>query len=188
MMEGRRGELLPGDVRGYVAGAASPAERTTTPEIGATVRRAGAGGQGRSEEISGVVLSEGGDRPNREEARGFDTLRPGLPPFRYDLISPAVLARLAQVHAEGCLTHGERAWETDGRTAAHHLNHALAHLTNYMEGDTSDDHIGHALWRIAAIVHLEKSGGKDATRRCDRCRDLLPDRLVGREEGRADVR
>ena len=84
---------------------------------------------------------------------------------RYDLITPYGLRRLAQTYAEGSVKYGDRNWE-NGIPLGNLLNHALAHLTQYMAGDKSEDHLAHAVWNLMAIMHFEEVGtmGEGETR------------------------
>jgi hypothetical protein len=55
---------------------------------------------------------------------------------------------------EGETTHPAQEWqEVDINT---HLAHEAVHCVKYVEGDTSEDHIGHALTRLALIKALQK--------------------------------
>ena len=73
---------------------------------------------------------------------------------RFDLICPAGLLALAKTYAEGATKYGDNNW-LKGLPKSNLLNHALQHLNLYMSGDTSEDHLGHALWNIVAIIHFE---------------------------------
>lgn len=79
---------------------------------------------------------------------------------RYDLISPYAIERLAQVYGYGAKRHGDRNWE-QGLPKSDTLNRVLRHLNLYLMGDASDDHLGHAFWGIAAIIHFEETGYYD---------------------------
>jgi len=74
---------------------------------------------------------------------------------RYDLISPIAMRRLAEVCAEGAHKYGDFNWEK-GMPIIDLLNHGLRHLLRYLAGDRSEDHLGHALWNVAAAVHSEE--------------------------------
>jgi hypothetical protein len=79
-------------------------------------------------------------------------------PFRYDLCPPEALAALAKVMYEGAVKYAPNNWRKCGRNV--HINHAIAHLVAYMDGDTQDDHLDHALARVAmaVAVPLEEEG------------------------------
>jgi len=74
---------------------------------------------------------------------------------RYDLISPIALRRQAEVCAEGAHKYGDFNWEK-GMPIADLLNHGLRHLFLYLAGDRDEDHLGHALWNVAAAIHSEE--------------------------------
>lgn len=75
---------------------------------------------------------------------------------RYDMISPIGLRALAQTYAEGAKKFGPFNWE-NGMPATDMLNHALTHIYNFLSGDRSEDHLGHAAWNVLGAIHsLEK--------------------------------
>lgn len=76
--------------------------------------------------------------------------------YRYDLISPIAMERLAKVCHEGAVKYGDRDWEK-GLSVAVCICRAIRHLYKYLRGDRSEDHLGHALWRIAAAAHSEEA-------------------------------
>ena len=71
---------------------------------------------------------------------------------RYDLISPIGLRRLAETYAEGAKKFGQFNWE-NGMPAIDLLNHAIAHIYNFLGGDRSEDHLGHATWNLIGAMH-----------------------------------
>jgi hypothetical protein len=76
-------------------------------------------------------------------------------PARYDLITPVGLRRLAETYGEGSLKYGDRNWEK-GIPVSNLLNHALAHIVQYLAGDTTEDHMAHAAWNLFAVMHSEE--------------------------------
>lgn len=50
-------------------------------------------------------------------------------------------------------THPRGSWVTDGFKC--HVEHAFNHLGRYIDGDRSENHIAHALWRMMAAAELE---------------------------------
>jgi Domain of unknown function (DUF5664) len=72
---------------------------------------------------------------------------------RYDLIPGEALVRLANVVGLGARKYAVNNWRAIEYEA--HLNHALMHLVALMNGDRSDDHLGHALCRLAFAVATE---------------------------------
>ena len=85
--------------------------------------------------------------------------RSKISPVRYDLITPIGLRRLAETYAEGAAIHGDRNWE-NGLPMDDCLNRAVRHIYSYFEGDTSEDHLGHAAWNILAAMHFEEKNQK----------------------------
>lgn len=71
---------------------------------------------------------------------------------RYDLISPIGLRALAKTYAEGAEKFGAHNWE-NGMPATDMLNHAIAHIFNFLEGNRDEDHLGHAAWNIIGAIH-----------------------------------
>ena len=76
---------------------------------------------------------------------------------RFDLISPYALEALARVYGHGASRHGDRNWE-QGLPKGDTLNRVLRHLAAYMKGNTDDDHLGHAFWGLAALIHFTETG------------------------------
>ena len=74
---------------------------------------------------------------------------------RYDLIPAEALRTLAIVMEEGV-----RNGKEDGNwrmIPCHiHINHALSHLVAVMMGEADEDHLGHALTRLAFAVAVRK--------------------------------
>ena len=75
---------------------------------------------------------------------------------RYDLISPVAMRRLAAVYAEGCAKYGPDNW-LKGIPASDLINHLSEHLAAWRSGDRSEDHLGHAMWNLATLIHFEET-------------------------------
>lgn len=75
--------------------------------------------------------------------------------YRYDLLPPAAMLRKAQTLHEGALKYTDRNWEK-GIPFSNLVNHLLAHIFSYCEGDRSEDHLAHASWGLDAMMHFEK--------------------------------
>lgn len=73
----------------------------------------------------------------------------------YYLISPAILESLARVYAEGREKYGEFNWEK-GLPMSGLINRTFRHLKLFLEGDTSEPHLEHALWNLGAAIHSRK--------------------------------
>lgn len=75
--------------------------------------------------------------------------------YRYDLISPIGLRRLAETYAEGSEKYGDYNWER-GMPISEMLNHACEHIRKYLEGDRSEDHLAHGAWNLFGAMHSEE--------------------------------
>lgn len=71
---------------------------------------------------------------------------------RYDLITPIGLRALARTYAEGAEKFGVSNWE-NGMPVVDLLNHAIAHIYNFLAGDRSEDHLAHAAWNVLGAIH-----------------------------------
>lgn len=71
---------------------------------------------------------------------------------RYDLISPIGLRAVAEACAEGARKYSDYNWEK-GMPASDMINHALRHVYEFLEGDRSEDHLGHAAWNLMGAIH-----------------------------------
>lgn len=71
---------------------------------------------------------------------------------RYDLITPIGLRAVARTYAEGMQKFGYCNWE-NGMPVTDLLNHAIAHIYNFLGGDRSEDHLAHAAWNLLGAVH-----------------------------------
>jgi len=68
---------------------------------------------------------------------------------RYAVIAAAVRA------VDGAMDDGDAHGYTDEWTrqpASEHLTHAMQHLLDHMRGDTGDNHLAHALCRVAMAL------------------------------------
>jgi hypothetical protein len=75
--------------------------------------------------------------------------------FRYDLVSPIGLREVARTCAEGAAKYGDWNWEK-GMPVHDLLNHAIAHLYQFLSGDRNEPHLGHAAWNVLAAIHSEE--------------------------------
>lgn len=76
-------------------------------------------------------------------------------PQRFDLIPASGAARVAEAMAHGAEKYGEGNWEK-GMPVKFMLNHALAHIFQYLSGDRSEDHLGHAAANLCMACHSEE--------------------------------
>jgi hypothetical protein len=84
---------------------------------------------------------------------GTGARRDALAP-RYDLIPPCALKRLAQIYTEGAEHYGAHNWQK-GMDWSDTINHALAHLFNYLNGDYNEDHLAKVAWGMFALMYFE---------------------------------
>ena len=75
--------------------------------------------------------------------------------FRYDLVSPIGLREVARTCAEGAAKYGDWNWEK-GMPVHDLLNHAIAHIYQFLSGDRSEPHLGHAAWNVLAAIHSQE--------------------------------
>jgi hypothetical protein len=102
-------------------------------------------------------LSCGNAPTNQENVERFATgaVRGTDVKGRYDLIPLVGLRRLAETCAEGARKYGENNW-AKGIPSSNLLNHTLAHIANYLDGDRTEDHLAHAAWGIFCTMHNEE--------------------------------
>lgn len=75
-------------------------------------------------------------------------------PYRFDLLNPVAMFRLAGILSEGAEKYGDDNWRQIQRRS--HLNHALTHIMAELAGDTQDDHLGHAFCRLMFALGVEE--------------------------------
>ena len=74
---------------------------------------------------------------------------------RYDLITPIGLRRLAETYAEGARKYGANNWRK-GIPASDLINHAIRHIYLWLDGDSREDHLAHAVWNLMTCMHFEE--------------------------------
>lgn len=74
---------------------------------------------------------------------------------RYDLIPVGPLKRLAKHYENGANKYGDRNWEK-GQPSSRYYSSAMRHLTNYMDGDRSEDHLAAVAWNAFAMMFNEE--------------------------------
>lgn len=82
-------------------------------------------------------------------------------PYAFDLIPPEAMFMLAQVLGYGAKRYAPNNWRLIPRHE--HLRHMLTHIFAYMAGDTQDDHLGHAMCRMAMLVSVPEEAGHSYT-------------------------
>jgi hypothetical protein len=74
---------------------------------------------------------------------------------RFDLIPPVAMFELAKIMEYGARRYAPNNWRKI--PIDDHVNHALSHLFAYLAGDRQDDHLGHALARMAMAVEMQNT-------------------------------
>lgn len=82
-------------------------------------------------------------------------------PVRFDLIPAVELFEVAKVLSEGAEKYGEYNWQKI--PTRDHINHALSHNYAFLAGDTSDDHITHAICRLLFAAFTSKREVPDSS-------------------------
>lgn len=72
---------------------------------------------------------------------------------RLDLVPADAIFRMGETLKVGAERYAE--WNWTGIPTTDHINHALIHLYAFLAGDTQDDHLGHAITRIAFAIHTD---------------------------------
>lgn len=79
-----------------------------------------------------------------------------LEKFRMQAIPPKALLALGKVRWEGYNLHGYDDENYKLIDINEHLGRAMLHISRWLDGDRSDDHLGHALCRIAFAIQMEE--------------------------------
>ena len=76
--------------------------------------------------------------------------------FRFDLVDPESMQRLAHVLWYGSTRYGVGNWKNI--PIGDNLNHALYHIYQFLAGSSREDHLGHAFARIMFAMYIERNG------------------------------
>ncbi len=74
---------------------------------------------------------------------------------RYDLISPIMMERLAQLLQRGAVKYSSRNWE-QGMPLSVYMDSGMRHLFKFLEGHRDEDHLVAAIWNLQALLHIEE--------------------------------
>jgi hypothetical protein len=69
----------------------------------------------------------------------------------WSLLDWSVLRRMAKVMAAGVVTHGRDNWRR-GLPPYVIQNHMVEHFSKWLSGDTSEDHLAHAMCRLMMLA------------------------------------
>jgi hypothetical protein len=78
---------------------------------------------------------------------------------RYDLIPVTALRRLAERFGYGAEKHGDNNYKrgfNDQQFIRDRKNHLMEHVSNYLNGDTSTDHLAAVMCNAAMLAELER--------------------------------
>jgi hypothetical protein len=124
-------------------------ERMRSPQAAAPLERRVVGGEpGDVPEVPAVNPQTGTTAKFGTGAVRSDTFEE----FRYDLVSPIGLREVARACSEGAQKYSDWNWEK-GMPVNDLLNHAIAHVYQFLAGDRSEPHLGHAAWNLLAAIH-----------------------------------
>lgn len=77
-------------------------------------------------------------------------------PAKFSLIPARGLRRVAETCGEGFLKYGQGNW-LNGFKETDLLDHAMAHLNQYMMGDRTEDHLAHGTWNLLTLMHFQET-------------------------------
>jgi len=78
--------------------------------------------------------------------------------YRFDLADPASMFKMCKVLHEGAEKYGVDNWRSI--PVEDHLNHLILHAYAYLAGDTSDEHLAHAMCRAMFALGVSVQGGR----------------------------
>ncbi len=70
----------------------------------------------------------------------------------FELIPPAGMEAVARAYHDGSIKYDSYNWEK-GMPVWSLLNHGLRHIYLWLDGDRTEDHLGHSMWNVLAAIH-----------------------------------
>ena len=115
----------------------------------------------RWEEI-GRTINESNKTPSLEKNK-YEGIQSKLD-CDFTLIPPKAMLALAEVAKYGETKYGGTRGTPNYRKISidSHINHAMHHLVQYLDNDKKEDHLSHALCRLAFCVALEREAKKES--------------------------
>ena len=71
------------------------------------------------------------------------------------LIPSEAIRAIGRAFAEGTKKYGRDNW-LKGMPQTNLIQHAQEHIMSFLDGDESEEHLGHALWNLAVAAHQKK--------------------------------
>ena len=101
-----------------------------------------------------VILGVQPDVPTETNKNGG---KQSKTPYAFHFLPPSAMFAAAGVAKYGAEKYGETLSDRNYKkiSAEEHVNHAIQHLFAYLAGDTSDDHLAHAILRAMFAYEVD---------------------------------